>query len=82
MSTRQGDNRTARKTRRKINDFNRRHPETPITSDTIDRSFKQHRATDLITEQLGGITISPNRIQTLMKERMTMLDEDGLFDWN
>jgi hypothetical protein len=82
METRMGDGASARKTRRKIRTFNARHPETAITRDTIKRSFKQHKATDIIAKQFGGITISPNRRRTVMRERMTRLGEEDIFDWN
>ena len=82
MENRLGDRASERKTRRKIRAFNRRHPETAITRDTIKRSFKQHKATDIITKQFGGITISPNRRPTVVRERVRLLGEEGYFNWN
>ena len=54
-------------------EFSLEHPEVPITSDTIEASVRQHRITDEMTRQLGGITVGRRRFATVMQENM----EDG-----
>ena len=54
-------------------EFSLKHPEVPITSDTIESSVRQHRITDEMTRQLGGITVGRRRFATVMQQNM----EDG-----
>jgi hypothetical protein len=54
-------------------EFSLEHPEVAITSDTIESSVRQHRITDEMARQLGGITVGRRRFATVMQDRM----EDG-----
>lgn len=61
-----------------INEFNQRNPEVKITGDTKARSLRQHRITSQIMRQLGGITISPRRLEKIIQKR---LEETGERDY-
>ena len=54
-------------------EFSLEHPEVAITSDTIEASVRQHKITDEMTRQLGGITVGRRRFATVLQENM----EDG-----
>jgi hypothetical protein len=51
-------------------EFSLEHPEVAITSDTIEASVRQHRLTDEMARQLGGITVGRRRFATVMQDRM------------
>ena len=51
-------------------DFSLEHPEVAITPDSIKASIRQHRVTDEMTRQLGGITVNRRRLATVMQENM------------
>ena len=51
-------------------EFSLEHPEVAITSDTIESSVRQHRITDEMARQLGGITVGRRRFATVMQDRM------------
>ena len=51
-------------------DFSLKHPEVAITPDSIAASIRQHRVTDEMARQLGGITVNRRRLATVMQERM------------
>jgi hypothetical protein len=51
-------------------DFSLKHPEVAITPDSIKASIRQHRVTDEMTRQLGGITVNRRRLATVMQENM------------
>jgi hypothetical protein len=51
-------------------DFSLEHPEVAITPDSIKASIRQHRVTDEMTRQLGGITVNRRRLATVLQENM------------
>jgi hypothetical protein len=51
-------------------DFSLKHPEVAITPDSIKASIRQHRVTDEMTRQLGGITVNRRRLATVLQENM------------
>jgi len=53
-----------------IMEFSLEHPEVAISPDTIEASVRQHRVTDEMTRQLGGITVSRRRFATVLQENM------------
>jgi hypothetical protein len=53
-----------------MREFSLKHPEVAITPDTIKSSVRQHKVTDEMARQLGGITVSRRRFATVMQERM------------
>jgi hypothetical protein len=51
-------------------DFSLKHPEVAITPESIDASVRQHRVTDEMARQLGGITVNRRRFATVLQENM------------
>ena len=78
VAYRVGDFEGVRDVDQEINEFNQRNPEVKITGDTKARSLRQHRITSQIMRQLGGITISPRRLEKIIQKR---LEETGERDY-
>lgn len=51
-------------------DFSLKHPEVAITPESISASVRQHRVTDEMARQLGGITVNRRRFATVLQENM------------
>jgi len=56
----------------KIAEFNRRHPEIPITPEVKRRSEESYHRTTEALEQTGGVFISPRRRPTVLLENQLM----------
>jgi hypothetical protein len=54
----------------KMTEFNIKHPESAITPDSIKASVRQHKITDEMARQLGGITVNRRRFAKVMQDRM------------
>jgi hypothetical protein len=54
----------------KMTEFNSKHPESAITPDSIKASVRQHKITDEMARQLGGITVNRRRFAKVMQDRM------------
>jgi hypothetical protein len=79
LALREGDFDEVRDLNEEIMDFNGRHPESAITGETITRSTRQHRVTDIMTRMLGGITVNRNRYQKVIQKRIKELGEEEFF---
>ena len=55
-------------------EFSERNPYVAISGDTIRRSINQHRTTDEIARQLGGISTSARQAQRILQRRAEDLD--------
>ena len=75
LASKENDTDTMRDLREEMREFSTRHPESAIDGDTVRNSIRQHRVTDEITRQLGGITISPRRFQTVVQKRLEEMGE-------
>ena len=73
LAMREFDFNTMMDAQQEMLEFSLKHPEVAITSDTIESSVRQHRITDEMTRQLGGITVGRRRFATVLQENM----EDG-----
>ena len=78
VAYRVGDFDGVREADQEIQEFNQRNPEVRITGDTKARSLRQHKITSQIMRQLGGITISPRRLEKIVQKR---LEETGERDY-
>jgi hypothetical protein len=78
VAYRVGDFDGVREADQEIQEFNQRNPEVRITGDTKARSLRQHKITSQIMRQLGGITISPRRLEKIIQKR---LEETGERDY-
>jgi hypothetical protein len=79
VAYRVGDFEGVRDIDQEINEFNQRNPEVRITGDTKARSLRQHRITSQIARQLGGITISPRRLEKIIQKRLEETGERDFF---
>jgi hypothetical protein len=79
VAFRVGDFEGVRDVDQEINEFNQRNPEVRITGDTKARSLRQHKITSQIARQLGGITISPRRLDKVMQKRLEEMGERDFF---
>tara|TARA_R110000751_G_scaffold2204_4_gene11753 strand:- start:7423 stop:10731 length:3309 start_codon:yes stop_codon:yes gene_type:complete len=79
VSYRVGDFDGVREADQEIQEFNQRNPEVRITGDTKARSLRQHRITSQIMRQLGGITISPRRLEKIIRKRLEETGESDFF---
>ena len=55
-------------------EFSQRNPYVAISGDTIRRSINQHRTTDEIARQLGGISTSARQARRILQRRAEDLD--------
>ena len=79
VSYRVGDFDGVREADQEIQEFNQRNPEVRITGDTKARSLRQHKITSQIMRQLGGITISPRRLEKIIRKRLEETGESDFF---
>ena len=79
VAYRTGDFEGVRDVDKDINKFNQRNPEVRITGETKARSLRQHKVTSEIARQLGGITISRRRIESVLRKRLEETGESDFF---
>ena len=79
VAYRVGDFDGVREADQEIQEFNQRNPEVRITGDTKARSLRQHKITSQIMRQLGGITISPRRLEKIIRKRLEETGESDFF---
>jgi hypothetical protein len=58
-----------------MNEFSQRNPEVGIDGDTIERSIRSFDRTSEMIRQLKGITVNPNRLMKVLREREEDLRE-------
>jgi hypothetical protein len=75
MAMRNGDSDEMFKVIGEMAEYSARHPEVAITAKQIRNSIAQHRVTDEMTRQTGGVTFSSRRIAKILADRAEY-DED------
>jgi hypothetical protein len=70
MAYRQNDIVEMMRVREEMREFSNRHPSSAITADTIEASVRQHKVTDEMARQLGGITVSRRRFAEVLEQNM------------
>jgi hypothetical protein len=76
MARREGDADTASELIQEMLEFSQRNPYHAIDGGTVNRSVRQHRATDEIARQLGGITASQRSMQRIIQRRREDMGEE------
>ena len=76
MAMKEGDVDSAMELIEEMVAFSQRNPTAAISGDTIRRSMRQHRVSDEIARQLGGITASQRSMQRIIQRRMEDMDEE------
>ena len=76
MAMKEGDTDTASELIQEMVEFSQRNPMAAISGDTLSRSMRQHRVTDEIARQLGGITASQRSMQRIIQRRMEDMGEE------
>ena len=76
MAMKEGDTDSATELLEEMVAFSGRNPYHAISGDTVRRSMRQHRVTDDIARQLGGITASQRAMQRIIQRRMEDMGEE------
>jgi hypothetical protein len=76
MALKEGDTDTANELIQEMLAFSQRNPTAAIEGSTLERSVNQHRVTDEIARQLGGITASQRSMQRIIQRRREDMGEE------
>jgi hypothetical protein len=76
MALMEGDTDTASELIQEMVEFSQRNPTAAISGDTLQRSMRQHRVSDEIARQLGGITASQRSMQRIIQRRAEDMGEE------
>ena len=76
MAMKEGDTDTASELIQEMVEFSQRNPTAAISGDTLQRSMRQHRVSDEIARQLGGITASQRSMQRIIQRRAEDMGEE------
>jgi hypothetical protein len=76
MALKEGDIDSAIELVEEMVSFSQRNPTAAISGDTLQRSMRQHRVSDEIARQLGGITASQRSMQRIIQRRMEDMGEE------
>ena len=76
MALMEGDTYTASELIQEMVEFSQRNPTAAISGDTLQRSMRQHRVSDEIARQLGGITASQRSMQRIIQRRAEDMGEE------
>ena len=76
MAMKEGDTDSAMELLEEMVAFSGRNPYHAISGDTVSRSMRQHRVSDDIARQLGGITASQRAMQRIIQRRMEDMGEE------
>jgi len=76
MAIKEGDADTANELIQEMVEFSQRNPFAAISGQTLSRSMRQHRVTDEIARQLGGITASQRSMLRIIQRRMEDMGEE------
>lgn len=76
MAAKEGDIDSANELLEEMIAFSERNPTAAITGDTLKRSMRQHRVTDEIARQLGGITATQRSMQRIIQRRAEDMGEE------
>jgi hypothetical protein len=76
MALKEGDIDSAMELVEEMVSFSQRNPTAAISGDTLQRSMRQHRVSDEIARQLGGITTSQRSMQRIIQRRMEDMGEE------
>jgi hypothetical protein len=76
MALKEGDTDTASELIQEMVEFSQRNPTAAISGDTLQRSMRQHRVSDEIARQLGGITASQRSMQRIIQRRAEDMGEE------
>jgi len=74
LALKEGDIDSMRDISEEMVEFSRRNPYVAISGDTLRRSMDQHRTTDEISRQLGGISTSARQARRILARRAEDLD--------
>lgn len=76
MAMKEGDTDSAIELIEEMVAFSERNPYHAIKGSTVGRSVRQHRVSDEIARQLGGITASQRAMQRIIQRRMEDMGEE------
>ena len=76
MALMEWDTDTASELIQEMVEFSQRNPTAAISGDTLQRSMRQHRVSDEIARQLGGITASQRSMQRIIQRRAEDMGEE------
>jgi hypothetical protein len=76
MALMEGDTDIASELIQEMVEFSQRNPTAAISGDTLQRSMRQHRVSDEIARQLGGITASQRSMQRIIQRRAEDMGEE------
>jgi len=76
MAAKEGDIDSANELLEEMIAFSERNPTAAINGDTLKRSMRQHRVTDEVARQLGGITATQRSMQRIIQRRAEDMGEE------
>jgi hypothetical protein len=76
MAAKEGDIDSANELLEEMIAFSERNPTAAISGATLERSMRQHRVTDEIARQLGGITATQRSMQRIIQRRAEDMGEE------